>query len=50
MSAALVARIMLAVAQADDFPAARRSEDDIREQLRKENLLERAEKAGRFPM
>lgn len=49
MSAILVARLMLLIAQADDFPAARRSQDEVREQLRANNLLERAEKAGRFP-
>ncbi|HUG13574.1 MAG TPA: M28 family peptidase [Thermomicrobiales bacterium] len=49
MSAILVARLMLLMAQADDFPATRRSEDEVREQLKVNNLLERAEKAGRFP-
>ena len=49
MSAALVARLMLAVANADTFPAKRRTEDEVREQLQQNNLLERAERAGRFP-
>lgn len=49
MSAALVARLMLAIAQDDDFPAQRRGQDEVREQLKKANLLERAEKAGRYP-
>ena len=49
MSAIAVARLALAMSQADDFPAKRRTEDEVREQLKKNNLLERAEKAGRFP-
>lgn len=49
MSAILVARLMLLIAQADDFPAKRRSEEEVRQQLQDNNLLERAQKAGRFP-
>ena len=49
MSAALVARVALAVANAEDWPAARLSEDDTRDLLKRNNLLERAERAGRFP-
>jgi aminopeptidase YwaD len=49
MSAILVARLMVHIAQADDFPAQRRSEDEVRQQLADANLLERAERAGRFP-
>ncbi|MEX2314864.1 MAG: M28 family metallopeptidase, partial [Thermomicrobiales bacterium] len=49
MSAIAVARLALAMAQEDNFPAKRRNEDEVREQLQKQNLLERAEKAGRFP-
>jgi hypothetical protein len=37
------------MAQEDNFPAKRRNEDEVREQLKKNNLLERAERAGRFP-
>jgi aminopeptidase YwaD len=48
-SATIVARLALAMAQADDFPAKRRSENEVREQLKQANLLERAEKSGRFP-
>jgi len=48
-SATIVARLMLHIAQAEDFPAKRRSEGEVREQLKAANLLERAEKAGRFP-
>ena len=49
MSAILVARLMLLIAQADDFPAKRRSEDEVRQQLQDNNLLVKAEKSGRFP-
>jgi aminopeptidase YwaD len=49
MSAQLVARLALAIANADDWPAKRRSQDEVREQLQQNNLLERAERAGRFP-
>lgn len=49
MSAVLVARLMLAVANADEFPAQRMSEDEVSELLEKNNLLERAKRAGRFP-
>jgi Iap family predicted aminopeptidase len=49
MSAALVARIMFAVANAEDWPVERMSEDEVRELLKKNNLLDRAEKAGQFP-
>ncbi len=49
MSAIAVARLALAMAQADDFPAKRRTADEVREQLKKNNLLEPAEKSGRFP-
>jgi Zn-dependent M28 family amino/carboxypeptidase len=48
-SATIVARLALAMAQADDFPVKRRGEDEVREQLKQANLLERAERAGRFP-
>jgi hypothetical protein len=49
MSAILVARLALAIANAEDWPAMRRTEDEVREQLKANNLLERAERAGRFP-
>jgi Iap family predicted aminopeptidase len=49
MSAILVARLALAMANADEFPAKRRSQDEVRTQLEKEKLLERAIAAGRFP-
>jgi Iap family predicted aminopeptidase len=49
MSAALVARLVLAMAQEDSWPASRRSQEQVREQLQQNNLLERAERAGRFP-
>jgi hypothetical protein len=49
MSAVLVARLALYLAQSDDFPAKRRSEEDVRQQLDKAGLLQRAEKSGRFP-
>ena len=49
MSAALVARLALAIAQDDDFPARHRTQDEVREQLEKEKLLEKAIAAGRFP-
>jgi aminopeptidase YwaD len=48
-SATIVARLAMAMAQAEDFPVTRRSEDEVREQLKQANLLERAEKSGRFP-
>ena len=49
MSAVLVARLALYLAQTDEFPATRRSEAQVKEQLDKAGLLERAEKSGRFP-
>lgn len=49
MSAIAVARLALAMAQEDNFPAKRRNDDEVREQLKANNLLERAERAGRFP-
>lgn len=49
MSAVLVARLALAMAQADDFPAARRGEDEVKEQLNTAGLLERSTTSGRFP-
>lgn len=49
MSAAVVARIALTVAQDDEFPAKRRSQAEVREQLDKEGLLARLEASGQFP-
>lgn len=49
MSAALVARLALTMAQDDEWPAKRRSIDEVREQLREEGLLERVEASGQFP-
>lgn len=49
MSAILAARLALWMSQIDDFPAARRSEEDVRGQLERADLLERAIAAGRFP-
>lgn len=49
MSAVLVARLALAIAQDDTFPTRHRTVQEVREQLEKENLLERAVAAGRFP-
>jgi Zn-dependent M28 family amino/carboxypeptidase len=49
MSAALVARLALAMAQDDDFPATRRSVEETRKQLDEAGLLERLEAAGQLP-
>jgi Zn-dependent M28 family amino/carboxypeptidase len=49
MSAALVARLALAIAQDDDFPARHRTLDEVRAQLEAEKLLDKAVAAGRFP-
>jgi hypothetical protein len=49
MSAALVARIAFAVANAEDWPVEHMSQEQVRELLKKNNLLERAEKSGKFP-
>lgn len=49
MSAILVARLALSVAQDDDFPASRRSVDEVRQQLDDAGLLARLEAAGNFP-
>lgn len=49
MSAVLVARLVLYMAQVDDFPAKRRSQAQVEEQLKQNNLLERAVALGRFP-
>ena len=49
MSAALVARLALAISQDDSFPARHRTQDEVREQLEKEKLLDKAMAAGRFP-
>lgn len=49
MSAALVARLALAISQDESFPTRHRTQDEVREQLEKEKLLEKATAAGRFP-
>ncbi|MFW6075879.1 MAG: M28 family peptidase [Chloroflexota bacterium] len=49
MAAALVARIAATLAQDDEYPAKRRSIDEVREQLEEEGLLERVEASGQFP-
>jgi hypothetical protein len=49
MSAALVARLAIAMAQDDAFPAKRRSVEETRKQLDEAGLLERLEAAGQFP-
>ncbi|RIK45384.1 MAG: aminopeptidase [Chloroflexi bacterium] len=49
MSAALVARLAIAISEDDTFPTRHRTQEEVREQLEKENLLERAIAAGRFP-
>jgi hypothetical protein len=49
MSAALVARLALAIAQDDTFPTRHRTLDEVREQLEAEKLLDKATAAGRFP-
>lgn len=49
MSAALVARVALAVANAEDWPVERMSEDETRALLERNNLLARSERSGRFP-
>jgi aminopeptidase YwaD len=49
MSAILVARLMLQIAEDDSFPAQRRSTDEVRQQLDDAGLLARLESSGRFP-
>lgn len=49
MSAALVARLAITMSQDDDFPARRRSVEEIRAQLQEAGLLERLEAAGQIP-
>lgn len=49
MSAVLVARLMLKMAQDDSFPAQRRSVGEVRKQLDEAGLLTRLESSGRFP-
>jgi Iap family predicted aminopeptidase len=49
MSAIIVARLVLAICQDDNFPATRRSEADVRQQLDEAGLLARLEAAGNFP-
>lgn len=49
MSAVLVARLMLKIAQDDSFPAKRRTTDEVRQQLDDAGLLARLESSGRFP-
>lgn len=48
MSAALVARLAIAMSQDENFPAKRRSVEDTRAQLEKEDLLSRLEASGRI--
>ncbi|MEZ4570440.1 MAG: M28 family peptidase [Thermomicrobiales bacterium] len=49
MSAALAARLALTMAQDENFPAKRRSVEEIRDQFEKEGLLGRLEAAGQIP-
>lgn len=49
MSAIIVARLMAKIAQDDNFPAKRRSEAEVRQQLDDAGLLARLESSGRFP-
>ncbi|MDI3342090.1 MAG: M28 family peptidase [Sphaerobacter sp.] len=49
MSAILTARLAVRLAQDDAFPGRQRTLDEVREQLRAAGILERQERAGRFP-
>ena len=50
MSAALVARLVLSIANAEDWPVSElRSDEQVREMLTKNNFLERAIKTGYLP-
>jgi hypothetical protein len=49
MAAALAARLVLRLAEDDQFPGRRRDQNDVRQQLADADVLERVQQAGRFP-
>ncbi len=48
MSAQLVARLILQIAQDDNFPAKHRTRDEVREQMEEAGLLERLQRMGQW--
>lgn len=49
MSAILAARLAVRLSEDDEYPGRQRSEDEVRQQLSEAGILERIERAGRFP-